>query len=73
MSTQLTSSAPRKQPLSIYVVMLILSALFLFIAVVAMWIEARRYAPDYWQTSTARPNVSAKAVADQVAVQNHLG
>lgn len=73
MSTQLSNTAGRKQPLSIYVVMLILSALFLFIAVVAMWIEARRYAPDYWQTSTARPNVSAKSVADQVAEWNRLG
>jgi hypothetical protein len=72
-STQLSNPASRKQPLSIYVVMLILSALFLFIAVVAMWIEARRYAPDYWQTSTARPNVSAKSVADQVAALNPLG
>ena len=73
MSTQLSNPASRKQPMSIYVVMLILSALFLFIAVVAMWIEARRYAPDYWQTSTARPNVSAKSVADQVAVLKPLG
>ncbi len=73
MSTQLSNLASRKQPMSIYVVMLILSALFLFIAVVAMWIEARRYAPDYWQTSTARPNVSAKSVADQVAVLKQLG
>ncbi len=73
MSTQLSNPASRKQPMSIYVVMLILSALFLFIAVVAMWIEARRYAPDYWQTSTARPNVSAKSVADQVATLKPLG
>jgi len=72
-STQLSNPASRKQPMSIYVVMLILSALFLFIAVVAMWIEARRYAPDYWQTSTARPNVSAKSVADQVATLKPLG
>jgi hypothetical protein len=37
--------------------MLILSTLFMFIAVVAMFIEARRWGPEYWNTSSARPNV----------------
>lgn len=67
MSTQLSSAPVRKQPMSIYTVMLILSALFLFIAVIAMWIEARRYAPDYWQTSGARPSASTQSVEARLA------
>lgn len=70
MSTQLSNVPLRKQPMTIYTVMLILSALFMLIAVVAMWLEARRYAPDYWQTSTARPSVSAQDVS---ATISHFG
>jgi len=47
--------------------MLIVSVVFLLIAVVAMVIEYRRYAPDYWQTNTARPNASAQSVNTLVA------
>jgi hypothetical protein len=37
--------------------MLFLSMLFLLIAVIAMFIELRRWAPDYYRTNTARPSV----------------
>ncbi|WP_197138006.1 hypothetical protein [Crateriforma conspicua] len=37
--------------------MLILSTVFMLIAVVAMLIEAGRWAPDYWNTRTAQPSV----------------
>ena len=56
MSTQL-SSENRKQPPSVYSVMLFLSMLFLLIAVIAMFIELRRWAPDYYRTNTAKPSV----------------
>jgi hypothetical protein len=36
--------------------MLLLSMVFMLIAVIAMWIELNRWAPDYWATSTAKPN-----------------
>lgn len=62
MSTQLTSEPIRKQPPNVYTVMLILSVVFLLIAVVAMVIEYNRYAPDFWKTTTARPSVSAASV-----------
>jgi len=55
-STQ-PSTDNRKQPPSIYTVMLLLSMLFMLIAVVAMWIEFRRWGPDYFNTNSARPNV----------------
>ena len=54
MSTQPSSS---KQPPSIYTVMLFLSMLFLLIAVISMFIELNRWAPDYYRTNTAKPNV----------------
>lgn len=56
MSTQL-SNEKRKQPPSVYTVMLLISMIFLLIAVVAMWIELRRWAPDYYRTNTANPSV----------------
>ncbi len=74
MSTQLSNSPvagsqPRKANANVYAVMLILSAVFMLIAVIAMWMEYSRYAPDYWKTTTARPNVSAQSVEDlRVAV-----
>lgn len=67
MSIQPTSELVRKQPPNVYTVMLIVSVVFLLIAVVAMVIEYRRYAPDYWQTNTARPNASAQSVSTLVA------
>ncbi|QDT11704.1 hypothetical protein [Planctomycetes bacterium K23_9] len=54
MSTQL-SSENRKQPASVYTVMLVLSMLFLLVAVIAMFIELNRWYPDYYRTNTARP------------------
>jgi len=72
-STQLSSSPVRKHPMNIYTMMLILSALFMFIAVIAMWIEARRYAPDYWQTSGARPAAVSTPAATRVADFERLG
>ena len=56
MSTQL-STDNRKQPPSVYTVMLLLSMLFMLIAVVAMFVEFRRWDPDYFNTRSARPNV----------------
>ncbi|WP_146519341.1 hypothetical protein [Stieleria varia] len=54
MST-LPSTENRKQPPSVYTVMLLLSMLFMLIAVIAMIIEMRRWAPDYFRTNSARP------------------
>jgi hypothetical protein len=36
--------------------MLLVSMLFMLIAVIAMWAELRRWAPEYYRTSTAQPN-----------------
>ncbi len=55
MSTLPPSEA--KQPPSVYTVMLILSMVFLLIAVIAMFIEFNRWAPDYFRTQKARPSV----------------
>ncbi len=57
MSTQL-SSENRKQPPSVYTVMLMLSMLFLLVAVIAMFIELNRWAPDYYRTNEANPQAS---------------
>jgi hypothetical protein len=38
-------------------VLLLLSMIFLLIAVIAMWIELNRWAPDYYRTNTANPSV----------------
>ncbi|MDA7878348.1 hypothetical protein N9B39_02230 [bacterium] len=35
--------------------MLFLSMLFMLLAVIAMWIEYQRYAPEFWETKTAQP------------------
>ncbi|MEO1529236.1 MAG: hypothetical protein AAFX06_27770 [Planctomycetota bacterium] len=56
MST-LPSSESRKQPPSVYTVMLILSMVFLLIAVVAMFIELNRWGPDYHRTRQHKPSV----------------
>ncbi|MEM9827939.1 MAG: hypothetical protein AAF958_15215 [Planctomycetota bacterium] len=56
MSTQL-SNDNGKQPANIYLVLLILAAIFLTIAVSAMFIELGRWSPDYWKTNSARPQV----------------
>lgn len=62
MSTQ-PSTEQRKQPPSVYTVLLLLSMLFMLIAVIAMWLEFRRWGPDYFNTNTARPSV--QLVAEQ--------
>ncbi len=56
MST-LPSTEGGKQPPSVYTVMLILSMVFLLIAVVSMWVELNRWAPDYFRTMKAEPSV----------------
>ena len=66
MSTQLSSEPTRKQPPSIYTVMLLLSMLFMLIAVIAMWIELSRWAPDYYRTGTAQPNVMVMPAGDEL-------
>lgn len=63
MSTQ-PSIDKRKQPPSVYTVMLLLSMLFMLIAVVTMFIELRRWGPDYFNTSSARPNVMVVSQSD---------
>jgi Na+/glutamate symporter len=73
-STQVTNGVPRKQPANVYTVMLILSVVFLLIAVIAMIIEYRRYAPDYWKTGTARPvGASVQSVSEMVLQMQRLG
>lgn len=57
MSTLPSNEIPRKQTANVYTVMLACSALFMLIAVIAMFIELRRYEPEYYNTSSARPNV----------------
>jgi len=37
--------------------MLLLSMLFMLIAVITMFVELRRWYPDYFNTTKARPNV----------------
>ncbi|TWT83492.1 hypothetical protein CA13_49570 [Planctomycetes bacterium CA13] len=44
-----------KQPTSVYTVMLLLSVLFLLIAVILMIVELGRWAPDYYSTRAAQP------------------
>ncbi|MFK8113097.1 MAG: hypothetical protein AB8B91_12895 [Rubripirellula sp.] len=51
------STENRKQPPSIYTVMLLLSMVFMLIATIAMWVEINRWAPDYWSTGSAKPQV----------------
>lgn len=58
MSTQLSSDRPRKQPANVYTVMLLLSMIFMLVAVVAMFMELNRYAPEYHNTTAATPNVA---------------
>ena len=65
MSTQL-STENRKQPPSVYTVMLLLSMLFLLIAVIAMFIELRRWQPDYYRTNSAP--LAEDGAADDVTV-----
>jgi hypothetical protein len=57
-STQLSSDRGRKQPANVYTVMLLLSMLFMLVAVIAMFVELNRYAPEYHNTNAATPNVN---------------
>lgn len=57
MSTQPLNEPTGKQPPSVYTVILLLGMLFMLIAVIAMFIELRRWAPEYYNTGTARPSV----------------
>ncbi|MEE2936757.1 MAG: hypothetical protein VYA84_12265 [Planctomycetota bacterium] len=66
MST-LPSTENRKQPPSVYTVMLLISMLFMLIAVIAMWIELNRWAPEYYRTNTAQPNVMVVTTGDLFA------
>lgn len=68
-STQLSNNpmgrgAVQKQGPSIYTVLLFLSMLFMLIAVIAMWMEMRRYQPDYWKVNSASPGMSMTIQAD---------
>ncbi|MEM9644118.1 MAG: hypothetical protein AAF989_03910 [Planctomycetota bacterium] len=57
MSTLPSNEPIRKQPASVYTVMLVLSTIFMLIAVIAMWLEMSRWGPDYSNTDAARPSV----------------
>ncbi len=61
MST-LPSTENRKQPPSVYTIMLLLSMIFMLIAVIAMWIELNRWAPDYYRTPSAIPSAMVMPV-----------
>jgi hypothetical protein len=43
--------------------MLLLAMLFMIIAVVAMYMELNRWAPDYYKTNTANPVVMVHPVS----------
>ncbi|WP_442510195.1 hypothetical protein SH528x_001803 [Novipirellula sp. SH528] len=55
MSTLPSIEKPRKQPPSVYTVILILAMLFMLVAVIAMYVELSRWAPDYYRTNSAQP------------------
>jgi len=63
-STLPSSEKSRKQPPSVYTVMLLLSMIFMLIAVIAMWIELRRFGDDLWNTSKANPSVMVMPADD---------
>ncbi|OYP32169.1 hypothetical protein [Rhodopirellula sp. MGV] len=66
MST-LPSNDNAKQPPSVYTVMLVMSMLFMLIAVIAMFIEYSRWAPDHWRTISARPSAAVVTTVDHFA------
>ena len=58
MSTQPLNESNRKQGANVYTVMLLMSMLFMLVAVIAMFIEFRRYEGTLpWKTDDARPQV----------------
>jgi len=44
--------------------MLLLATLFMLIAVIAMYMELNRWAPDFYKTGTARPSVMVHPAID---------
>lgn len=56
--------ASTKQPPTVFTVMLLLAMLFMLIAVIAMYMELNRWAPDYYKTNTARPSVMVAPTID---------
>lgn len=48
--------------------MLLLSMVFLLIAVIAMIVELRRWAPEYYRTNAAKPTVMVAPIDG-----NHFG
>ena len=64
MSTLPSTEPSRKQPPSVYAVMLLLSMLFMLIAVIAMFVELSRWAPDYYRTGEATPQVMVMPADD---------
>ena len=67
MSTQPSSN--QKQPPSVYTVMLMLSMLFLLIAVIAMIVELGRWGPDYYRTPNS---MVVPAIGDAPATRQIL-
>lgn len=65
MST-LPSTESRKQPPSVYTVMLLLSMVFMLIAVIAMWLELNRWAPEYHNTTSANPTAMVSPISDNL-------
>ncbi len=67
MSTQpLNEPGGRKQGANVYTVMLLMSMLFMLIAVIAMFIEFRSYEGTLpWKTDEARPQVLRSVPAAQ--------
>lgn len=58
MSTPPLNEQGRKQGANVYTVMLLMSMLFMLVAVIAMFVEFRRYEGTLpWKTDDARPQV----------------
>ncbi|NNE00022.1 MAG: hypothetical protein HKN47_22105 [Pirellulaceae bacterium] len=49
--------------------MLLLSMLFLLVAVIAMFMELRRWEPDYYRTNSANPQVMVIPSSDALATR----
>lgn len=56
MSTLPSSERSSKQPPSVYTVLLLLSMIFMLIAVIAMWVELNRWRPEYYRVNSATPS-----------------
>ena len=73
MSTQVSSPQGPKQSFNVYTMMLVISTVALLIAVIAMFIELGRYAPDYYNTTSGRPSVSSHSVQAAVDQWGRFG